>query len=302
MLARRLSRIAGQQVASSVVHRPSFGRGWTFRSYPNDVSPNRRTLRIAERAKAEEALRQAQKMEAVGQLTGGVAHDFNNLLTIIKSSTELLRRRDLAEDRRRRYVNAISDTVDRASKLTGQLLSFARRQALKPEVFDVAERLRGVADMLRTIVGSRIRIVTEIACDSCYVEADVSQFETALVNIAVIVALYLLSAAFLIPALGQGLLISAATRNQFLASQLSLITGFLPSFLLSRFLFEIKSMPPAIQLLTAVLPARYFVPSLLTVFLAGDIWPMFLHSIAFMLLIGFVLFLVAARSIRKRIG
>ena len=121
-------------------------------------------------------------------------------------------------------------------------------------------------------------------------------------NIAVIVALYLLSAAFLIPALGQGLLISAATRNQFLASQLSLITGFLPSFLLSRFLFEIKSMPPAIQLLTAVLPARYFVPSLLTVFLAGDIWPMFLHSIAFMLLIGFVLFLVAARSIRKRIG
>ena len=88
-------------------------------------------------------------MEAVGQLTGGVAHDFNNLLTIIKSSTDLLRRPDLPEERRRRYVDAISDTVDRAAKLTGQLLAFARRQALKPEVFDVAERIQAITDMLR---------------------------------------------------------------------------------------------------------------------------------------------------------
>ena len=92
---------------------------------------------VTEQRQAEEALRQAQKMEAVGQLTGGVAHDFNNLLTIIRSSTDLLRRPDLPEERRRRYVDAIADTVDRASKLTGQLLAFARRQALKPEVFDV---------------------------------------------------------------------------------------------------------------------------------------------------------------------
>ena len=138
------------------------------------------------RQEAEEALRQAQKMEAVGQLTGGVAHDFNNLLTIIRSSTDLLRRPDLPEERRRRYVDAISDTVTRAAKLTGQLLAFARRQALKPEVFDVAERsVPMLADMLRTIMGSRIRIVTEIACERCFVEADVSQFETALVNMAV---------------------------------------------------------------------------------------------------------------------
>ena len=84
----------------------------------------------------------------MGQLTGGVAHDFNNLLTIIKSSTDLLRRPNLPDDRRRRYVDAISDTVDRAAKLTGQLLAFARRQALKPEVFDAAERVRGITDML----------------------------------------------------------------------------------------------------------------------------------------------------------
>ncbi|MFC7478386.1 PAS domain S-box protein [Dankookia sp. GCM10030260] len=141
--------------------------------------------RQAELVAAQEQLRQAQKMEAVGQLTGGVAHDFNNLLTIIKSSTELLRRSDLPEERRRRYVDAISDTVDRASRLTGQLLAFARRQALKPEVFDTAERIRSVTDMLRTIVGSRIRIEVDIACEACFVEADASQFETALVNMAV---------------------------------------------------------------------------------------------------------------------
>jgi len=143
------------------------------------------TERTAELMQAEEALRQAQKMEAVGQLTGGVAHDFNNLLTIIKSSTDLLRRPGLTEERRRRYVDAISDTVDRASRLTGQLLAFARRQALKPEVFDVCERVQAINDMLRTIVGSRIRIHIEALCESCHVEADPSQFETALVNMAV---------------------------------------------------------------------------------------------------------------------
>jgi PAS domain S-box-containing protein len=139
----------------------------------------------AELEQAQEALRQAQKMEAVGQLTGGVAHDFNNLLTIIKSSTDLLRRPELAPDRQKRYVDAIADTVDRASKLTGQLLAFARRQALKPEVFEPAERIRTVADMLRTIVGSRIGIVTDLSAGRRFVEADVSQFETALVNMAV---------------------------------------------------------------------------------------------------------------------
>ena len=114
---------------------------------------------ITELKRAQDALRQAQKLEAVGQLTGGVAHDFNNLLTIIKRSTDLLRKPGLAEERRRRYVDAIADTVDRAAKLTGQLLAFARRQALKPEVFDPAQRVRSITDMLRTVVGSRIEIV-----------------------------------------------------------------------------------------------------------------------------------------------
>jgi signal transduction histidine kinase len=150
------------------------------------VDANTRLQReIADRAAAEEALRQAQKMEAIGQLTGGVAHDFNNLLTVIRSSADLLRRRELPEDKRRRYVDAISDTADRAARLTGQLLAFARRQALKPEVFDAGDRVRGVAEMLKTVLGSRIKLSIDIRCADCFIEADAGQFETALVNMAV---------------------------------------------------------------------------------------------------------------------
>ncbi len=134
---------------------------------------------------AEEALRQAQKMEAVGQLTGGVAHDFNNLLTIIRSSVDFLRRPDLPEARKGRYLDAVSDTVERAAKLTSQLLAFARRQALKPEVFDAGARLQRVSELLDTVTGARIRVVTELPEHPCYIRADVSQFETALVNMAV---------------------------------------------------------------------------------------------------------------------
>ncbi len=139
----------------------------------------------AERERMEHDLRQSQKLEAVGQLTGGVAHDFNNLLTIIRSSVDFLRRPDLPEDRRKRYMDAVSDTVDRAAKLTGQLLAFARRQSLKPEVFDVGERLRSVADMLDTITGARIRVRVEAPEGAALVRADVNQFETAVVNAAV---------------------------------------------------------------------------------------------------------------------
>ena len=136
-------------------------------------------------ARTEDALRQSQKMEAVGQLTGGVAHDFNNLLTVIKSSTDLLKRPTLSEERRIRYVGASSAPVDRASKLTGQLLAFARRQTLKPEVFAACDSVRALTEMMGTLTGSRVTIVTELPEETCFVNADPSQFDTALVNIAV---------------------------------------------------------------------------------------------------------------------
>jgi PAS domain S-box-containing protein len=151
----------------------------------NETLEARVQAEIAVRLQAEDTLRQAQKMEAVGQLTGGIAHDFNNLLTVIRSSVDLLRRPDLGEQRRTRYIDAIADTADRAAKLTRQLLAFARRQALKPEVFDVGRCIDGIADMLRTVIGARVQLVVERACDDCFVEADVGQFETALVNMAV---------------------------------------------------------------------------------------------------------------------
>src|SRR6202044_2137905 len=140
---------------------------------------------ITERRQAEEALRQSQKMEAVGQLTGGVAHDFNNLLTIIRSATDFLRRRELTEERRRRYVDAISDTVDRASKLTGQLLAFARRQPLAPQVFDVGQQVESIAQLIRPLTGGRIQIKLDLCHPQCFAMADVAQFETALINLAV---------------------------------------------------------------------------------------------------------------------
>jgi len=117
-----------------------------------------------------------------------------------------------------------------------------------------------------------------------------------------LLALYAISAAFLLPALGQGLLISAATRNQFLASQLALLSAFLPAFLLSGFLFEIGSMPVIIQWISLIVPARYLIPSLQTVFLAGDIWPLFFKNIAILLFAGFVFLGLAARSTVKRLA
>lgn len=134
---------------------------------------------------AQDAMRQSQKMEAVGQLTGGVAHDFNNLLTIMRSSVDFLRRPGLSEARRQRYLSAVSETVDRAAKLTAQLLAFARRQALKPEVFEVGQKLRVLTDMLNTLMGERIVVITRLPDTPCFIEADTNQFENALINLAV---------------------------------------------------------------------------------------------------------------------
>jgi signal transduction histidine kinase/CheY-like chemotaxis protein len=145
--------------------------------------------RVVERTReleiANEALRQSQKMEAIGQLTGGIAHDFNNLLTVIRGSADVLRREGLSDDKRRRYIDAIADTADRAARLTGQLLAFARRQALRPEVFDAGAQINSITDMLRSVLGSRIILEINSDCPDCFVEADVAQFETAIVNMAV---------------------------------------------------------------------------------------------------------------------
>ena len=151
----------------------------------NQTLETRVATRSEQLRATEESLRQSQKMEAIGQLTGGVAHDFNNLLTVIKGSVELLKRADLGDPRQVRYVDAIGDTADRAAKLTSQLLSFARRQALKPEVFDVGASAGDVGGIVRSLVGSRIVLDVRTPGEPLYVDADRSQFDTAIVNLVV---------------------------------------------------------------------------------------------------------------------
>lgn len=114
-----------------------------------------------------------------------------------------------------------------------------------------------------------------------------------------LLALYLIASAFLMPALGLGLFISSATKNQFVASQVALLSSFLPTFLLSGFLYEISSMPAWIQAITYAVPARYLIPPLQTLFLTGDIWGHFLPNIAIMLGFGFLFFFLSFRVTRR---
>jgi signal transduction histidine kinase len=142
-------------------------------------------VQVEERAKAEEQLRQAQKMQALGQLTGGIAHDFNNLLTVIQGSADILKRPGLDEPRRIRFAEAIVQTAGRAAALTSQLLAFARRQPLQPRVIDLNAHIAGMIEMLDRTLGERIRVVTDLAPGLCPIAADPTQLESALLNIAV---------------------------------------------------------------------------------------------------------------------
>ncbi|MDF1586302.1 hybrid sensor histidine kinase/response regulator [Marinimicrococcus flavescens] len=140
---------------------------------------------VTEQRRAEATLRQAQKMEAVGQLTGGVAHDFNNLLQVIWSSLELLDR-ELAEGSTgRRQLASARDAVERGKRLNGQLLAFARRQPLAPVGVALKKVLDDIVELLRRTLGERIRIETALAEDLWPVLVDRTQLENALLNLAV---------------------------------------------------------------------------------------------------------------------
>lgn len=138
---------------------------------------------IEERAKAEDQLRQSQKMQALGQLTGGIAHDFNNLLTVIQGSADILSRDELTDDRRKRFARAIVQAAENAAVLTSQLLAFARRQPLKPELVSLSELVAGMTDLLDRTMGERIRIETSLG-GSCPVTVDRNQLQSAILNVA----------------------------------------------------------------------------------------------------------------------
>jgi PAS domain S-box-containing protein len=139
----------------------------------------------AKRAELEAQFRQAQKMEAVGRLAGGVAHDFNNLLTVIVGRSEFLRLQLPANDPLLRHVDVIAKGAQRAAKLTGQLLAFSRRQVLQPKVLDLNGVIGGMAEMLRQLIGENIVLVTRPAPGLGQVMADPGQVEQILMNLAV---------------------------------------------------------------------------------------------------------------------
>lgn len=153
-----------------------------FAKITRDISEKRRAQEELEQARA--AVFQSQKMQALGELTGGIAHDFNNLMTVIRGSAELLQKEDLAPEKRRRYVRAITETADKATALTSKLLAFGRRQSLKPEVLDPGSRLDAFGEVLARTLGSHIDVRLDLAPDLWSIEADAAELETALLNAA----------------------------------------------------------------------------------------------------------------------
>jgi signal transduction histidine kinase/CheY-like chemotaxis protein len=139
---------------------------------------------IEQRERAEEALRQSQKMEAMGQLTGGVAHDFNNLLMVASSGLDLL---DRTQDPERRAVlrQGVRQALERGAGLTRQLLAFSRRSPLKSEVVDLGRRIEGMLLLLERSLREDIAVRFDVAADLWPVELDPAQLEVALLNIAV---------------------------------------------------------------------------------------------------------------------
>jgi len=138
----------------------------------------------AERRRAEAALRQSQKMEAIGQLTGGVAHDFNNLLQILSGNLQMLQRAVIATEDKRR-LEAAMDAVSRGAKLASQLLAFARRQPLEPRAVNLGRLVRDMDDLLRRALGEAIELETVIAGGLWNTMTDPDQVQNAILNLAV---------------------------------------------------------------------------------------------------------------------
>jgi two-component system, NtrC family, sensor kinase len=147
----------------------------------------KRTERLHDEAErremAEDALRQAQRLEAIGQLTGGVAHDFNNLLMIVSGTVQRLRRH-ITGEKETHLLDTITNATERGESLTRQLLAFSRRQMLQPSVIDLAEQLPEIKDMLSRSLRGDIVIRVAVPRRPCYVKVDPSEFELALLNLA----------------------------------------------------------------------------------------------------------------------
>lgn len=151
----------------------------------NDTLERRITEAIAEREEVQKALRQSQKMEAMGQLTGGVAHDFNNLLTPIVGTLDMLQRRGVGGEREQRLISGAMQSAERAKTLVQRLLAFARRQPLQTVPVDVAKLVSDMGDLLASTTGPQIRVIIDAPDNLPAAIADQNQLEMALLNLSV---------------------------------------------------------------------------------------------------------------------
>jgi signal transduction histidine kinase/CheY-like chemotaxis protein len=140
---------------------------------------------VAELEIAQDALRQSQKLESMGQLTGGVAHDFNNLLTPIVGALDMLQRKGLGGNREQRLIAGAAQSAERAKMLVQRLLAFARRQPLQPIAVDIAKLVAGMAELIGSTSGPQIKVVVEVGDVLPTAKADPNQLEMALLNLSV---------------------------------------------------------------------------------------------------------------------
>jgi signal transduction histidine kinase/ActR/RegA family two-component response regulator len=150
-----------------------------------DEANRRLRAEIEQHRATEDSLRQAQKMEALGLLTGGIAHDFNNLLTVITGNLDLMRRRAADDEAISRLANAALQAARRGAQLTGSLLSFARKQSLRPAIIDLNALISDFAPLLRRATGETVALEFELAADPATANADAAHFQSALLNLVI---------------------------------------------------------------------------------------------------------------------
>lgn len=151
----------------------------------NETLETRVCERTAALETAHEQLRQSQKLEAMGSLTGGVAHDFNNLLTPIVGALDMLQRRGVGDEREQRLINGAVQSADRAKTLVQRLLAFARRQPLQSVAVDLGRLVTDMVGLITSTIGPQISVITEIADGLPPAKADPNQLEMALLNLSV---------------------------------------------------------------------------------------------------------------------
>ncbi len=186
LAALRIEPVERRQVAVLFQDITSRHRAEVAMRGMNDILERRVAEEVAERARTEDALRQAQKMEAVGKLTGGIAHDFNNMLAVISNALELLDRRFTASDERaRHYVGMAKGGVRRAAQLTQRLLAFSRQQPLQPVAVAPNDLVAGMSELLRHSLGADVAFETALADDAWTIHVDPNQLENTVLNLVV---------------------------------------------------------------------------------------------------------------------